>query len=1012
LVINVTRRGFLKISGLSVAALASGLGFDLEAVAAQGYTLKIAGCTKIPSICHFCSGGCSLLLHVKDGKCIHLDGDPDCPINEGSLCPKAAGLAQVADSPERPKNPKYRAPGSDQWQDITWEEAIERIARKTKEVRDKTFKHTEERTTAAGLKETVAVNRTDGIAIMGGAEIDNEESYLLAKMGRLLGTTFHENQTRICHGSTVSALAPSFGRGAMTNSYQDMQNAESFLIGGSNCAEAHPIAMKWINRARAKGAKVIVVDPRFTRTASQADIFAQIRPGTDVAYLGAIINYIIEKKQYDEYYLLNHTNALLKVSKDFKFKEGLFSGYDADKKKYDFKSWSYQLDAENKPVKASSLDDPDTVFSKLREHYSRYTLETAEKISGIPAAKIKEIAKTLCIKRPCSVVYALGMTQHSTGVQGIRAYAVMQLLLGNIGKAGGAINALRGEPNVQGSTDMANLIDNLPGYIPQPTSSEATLLEFSAKYGTAQQRPIVALLKAWFAGHATAENDYCYDFIPKNNPANMPTYAQMFAKMGEQFKLCFNFGTDVLISQPDCTSVGLGLDSLEMLVNADIFENETALFWKRPGVNPKDIQTEVFLLPAAFVYEKAGTMANSGRYVQWKEAALKPPNQAKPDLDIIDLIFKKVRELYAGSTDPKDTPILKANWNYDHGHEASALKVLQELSGYDVTTGQLIPTIRDYLKAPIGTVSTGCWIYAGCTGNGNLCARRDNSDPSGLALFRNWSFAWPGNIRVLYNRASCDAYGQPLDPKRKLIWWDAAQGTWTGNDGADVVDLNKGPDTPEGQLAFRMNPEGIGRLFTAHYTSGVPATPPADGKPAIPTRMAGQCKDGPMPEMYEPTESPTGNILHSYVSQNPCAPVNSTKIGSPKDYPYVLTTYGVVEHFCSGTITRNMPWLNEIMPEPFAEISKNLGEKLGVKEGDKVEVSSARGKLVVTALVTDRIQTLKINGVDTETIGMPWSWGFASLSPGPSTNVVTMSSQDPTSGTPEYKCCLVNVRRA
>lgn len=396
--------------------------------------------------------------------------------------------------------------------------------------------------------------------------------------------------------------------------------------------------------------------------------------------------------------------------------------------------------------------------------------------------------------------------------------------------------------------------------------------------------------------------------------------------------------------------------------------------------------------------------------MQWKEAALKPPNQSKPDLDIIDLIFKKVQELYAGSTDIKDAPILKANWDY--GHEPSPLKVLQELSGYDLTTGQLIPTIRDYLKAPIGTVSTGCWIYAGCTGKGNLCARRDNSDPSGLALFRGWSFAWPGNIRVLYNRASCDAQGQPLDPKRKLIWWDATAGVWTGNDGADVVDLNKGPDTPEGKQAFRMNPEGVGRLFTAAYTSGVPATPPADGLPAIPTRAAAQCKDGPMPEMYEPTESPTENILHAKVSQNPVAPVNSSKIGKVEDYPYVLTTYGVVEHFCSGTITRNMTWLNEIMPEPFAEISKNLGQKIGVKDGDKVEVSSARGKVTVCALVTNRIQTLKINGKDQETIGMPWSWGFASLSPGPSTNEVTMSSQDPTSGTTEYKCCLVNIRRA
>ncbi len=796
----------------------------------------------------------------------------------------------------------------------------------------------------------------------------------------------------------------------MTNSWSDMQNTQCFLIAGSNCAENHPIAMKWINRARAKGAKVIVVDPRFTRTASQADLFAQIRPGTDIAYLGAIINYILENKLYDADYITNFTNAYYKVSKDYKFEDGMFSGFDAEKNKYVTASWGYQLDAENKPVKAASLDDPDSVFSKLKAHYSRYTFDVAENISGIPAAKIKEIADMFCKNRPGSILYALGMTQHTTAVQGIRAYAVIQLLLGNIGKAGGSIQALRGEPNVQGSTDMANLISNLPGYIPYPTNAEKTLRDFAVKHGTVQHKPMVALLKAWFGDNATAENDYGYEWIPKSNPTNSPTFVKMYEKMGSQFKLLFSFGSNSLISIPDCSMVGPAYDKLEMMVVSDVFETETAQFWRRPDVDPKTVKTEVIFLPASFVYEKAGTMTNSSRLIQWKDVALKPLNQSKPDLDMVDLIFKKVRELYAGSTDPKDAPILKARWDY--GHEASPLKVLQELNGYDETTGQLTATLADYLKAPIGTVSTGCWIYAGVTGKGNLAARRGNADNTGLALNRDFAFAWPGNIRVLYNRASCDANGQPVDPARKLIWWDPVQKLWTGNDGPDVVDKTKGPDTPEGKQAFRMNPEGVGRLFTATYTSGVPATLPADGLPAIPTRAAGQCVDGPMPEFFEPTESPTENILHPKVSQNPCAPVISKNVGASKDYPYVLTTYGVTEHFCAGGITRNIPWLNEIMPEPFAEISKNLGSKIGVKDGDKVEVSSARGKITVRVLVTDRIQSYKINGKEQETIGMPWSWGFASLSPGPSTNNLTMASLDPGAGTPEYKACLVNIRRA
>jgi len=807
-------------------------------------------------------------------------------------------------------------------------------------------------------------------------------------------------------------LSPSFGRGAMTNSWQDMQNSECFLIAGSNCAECHPIAMKWVNRARAKGAKVIVVDPRFTRTASQADIFAQIRPGTDIAYLGSMINYYIENRLYNEFYVMNFTNALYKVSKDFEFKDGMFSGFNPETKKYDYASWAYQLDAEGKPIKANSLDDPDCVFQKLKEHYSRYTFDVASNISGIPVAKIKLIADTFAAANPGNIFYALGMTQHTTGVQGIRCYAIIQLLLGNMGKAGGGIQALRGEPNVQGSTDMANLNANLPGYIPYPTNKEKTLNDFAMNKGAVQHRPLVALLKAWFGKNATAENEYGYQWLPKNNPSNMPTQTHFFGKMEEgQFKLLLNWGSNSTVSIPDRKIVARGMSALEMLVVADIFNTETAQFWKEEGLNPAEIQTEVIFLPAAFVYEKAGSMTNSSRLIQWKEVALPPLNGVHPDLDMLDHIFKKVRALYAGSTDPKDEPILKANWDYGD-HEPSPLKVLQELGGYNDVTGTNIATIGEYLAAPIGTVSTGNWLYTGVTPEGqNLADRRGNADPTGLGLNKDYAFAWPGNIRVLYNRCSCDAQGQPVDSRRKLIWWDALQNRWVGNDGPDVVDKTKGPDTPEGKTGFKQNPEGVGRLFAATYMSGAVATP-TESIAAVPIRGAGMTVDGPIPEFYEPIESPTSNILHPSVQNNPCAKIISTEFGNPGEYPYVLTSYGVVEHFCAGAITRNIPWLNEIAPEPYAEISKNLANKIGVKEGDEVEVSSARGKLVVRALVTDRIQTLKINGKDQETIGMPWSWGFASLSPGPSTNNVTMAALDPGAGTPEYKCCLVNIRRA
>lgn len=802
----------------------------------------------------------------------------------------------------------------------------------------------------------------------------------------------------------------------MTNSWSDLQNAEVFLVAGSNCAENHPIAMRWINRAKAKGAKMIVVDPRFTRTASKADVFAQIRPGTDIAYLGAIINYVIVNKLYDEEYVLNYTNALLKVNRDYRFDEGLFSGFDIKSRKYGVDSWSYQLGPDQKPLTAASLEDPDSVFAKLKAHYSRYSFETAEKITGIPAQTIELIAETFAKRKPGTILYALGMTQHTTAVQGIRAYAIIQLLLGNIGKAGGGVNALRGEPNVQGSTDMANLFNNLPGYLPAPISTDKNLQDYAARNGSIQVKPLVSLLKAWYGENATKANDYAFDYLPKINPAMNATMVKMFELMEKgQFKLLFNMGSNSLVSIANRQLVRSALTKLDMMVVSDLFEVETAQFWREPGVNPSEIKTEVIMFPAAFVYEKAGSLTNSSRWIQWKEAAIKPLGEAKPDLDLLDALFKRIRRLYAGSAAAKDAPILKARWDY--GEEPSALKVLQELNGYDETSGKLLPTLADYLKAPVGDVSTGCWIYAGVTGNGNLAARRNNTDPSHLGLFNNWSFAWPANIRILYNRASCDVDGQPVDPRRKLVWWDSAKSLWLGNDGPDVVDKTKGPKTPEGKQSFRMNPEGLGRLFAAKYTSGLPAAPPANGQPVIGIRPAGLCVDGPLPEFYEPTESPTENLLHAQVSASPTALVPSAfpeiqKKGKAEDFPYVLTTYGVVEQFCAGGVTRNIPWLNELMPEPFAEMSRNLAAKIGVREGDKVEVSSARGKVTVRCLVTDRLQTYKVNGRETETIGMPWSWGFASLSPGPSTNELTIASLDPGAGTPETKVCLVNVRRA
>lgn len=795
----------------------------------------------------------------------------------------------------------------------------------------------------------------------------------------------------------------------MTNSWTDLENAKCFLVAGSNAAENHPIAMKYLLRAQEKGAKIIVVDPRFTRTASKADLFAQLRPGTDIAYLGAIISYIMEKKLYNADYVTRFTNAACKVNAGYKFTDGLFSGFDESKGAYNTDTWTYQLGDNGQPLKANSLEEPGTVFSLLKEHYKRYTLEVGSAISGIPADMIRQIAEIMAANSPTTIMYALGMTQHTTASQGIRCYAIIQLLLGNIGKAGGGINALRGEPNVQGSTDFSNLATTLPGYIPTPSDVDTSTEVYGQKYSAASRKHLISLLKAWYGPVATPENDYCYSYLPRMQSGKAITYIPMLEDMARgQFKLLFNIGINPMVSIPNNQVVEEGLPKLEMMVYMDLFESETASFWKAPNVKPETINTEVIFLPVAFLYEKAGSLTNSGRWVQWKPVAVKPEGSCLPDLEILDVIFRKVQKLYAGSTNPKDRPILDSQWNY--GHEADPEKVLMEINGYNVKTGKLIATLGEYLAAPAGDVSCGCWIYSGVYGNGNLSQRRDGKDPSNLGIFPGWTYAWPANIRILYNRASCDGAGKPVDDARKLIWWDGSKNQWVGPDIPDVPDRTKGPDTPDGQTAFRMTAERMGRLFAARFAN----TPPGA---TAPTAVSGICVDGPIPEFYEPIESPTGNVLHPKVATNPVARVRNAlkdkqNIGKVEQYPYVLTTYASgVEHFCSGSLSRNLPWLVEVMPEAFIEIGSALAKKLDIKYGEVVEVISARGSIKLKALVTERIQPLKINDKETHTVGIPFGWGFAGLGTGPSVNALTHGAIDPPAGTPEFKALLVNVRK-
>ena len=1004
---EVSRRTLLKATFAGVGLSLAGCGYDTAsiqtAVTTQGFKLDDA--KEYTSICTFCACGCGMVGYVKDGKMINLEGNSDHIVNEGGLCSKGASMSVIPNSENRNLTPRYRAPKSDKWVDISWEEAIDKIASKFKQVRDDNWIAQEDEN-----GKTFNTNRTDAIGFIGAAQTHNEECYLAAKLARLSGIVFLEHQARLCHSSTVPALTAAFGRGAMTNTWQDLKNAKAILIEGSNAAENHPMSAKWMMRAKENGAVIINVDPRFTRTSKLADIHAQIRPGTDIAFLGAIINYILETESYDKDYILTHTNAAYLVTKDYSFDEGLFSGYDEEKHSYDKKKWAYQLNDSGKPIVAD-LTHPDSVMMKMREFYKRYDLETAANITGIPANDIKNIAEVMINNRPGTVMYALGMTQHTVGVQNIRSFTVMQLLLGNVGKPGTGINALRGEPNVQGSTDFAVLFNYFPGYLNTPNHRQQTLDDWTKDNGTFRRKFMVNLMKSWFGENAKAENDFCYPLMPKINAnQNYSIYRIFETALEGKMKMVYIMGQNPLVTNPNLNIVQAGLEKLEMLVVADPFETETASFWqKREGVDPKNIDTEVILLPAASFLEKEGTLINSSRLVQWRYAGLEPLGQAKPDIEILDLLFQKIREKYSSSNEDKDKAFKLANWNYPADNRSDA--VLKEINGYNFKTGKLLNGIGE-IQAD-GSTSSGCWVYAGVYANGeNQTLRQDfKTDDGNLGIFPKFAWTWPGNIHILYNRASCDKNGKPYDENNKLIWWDENAKKWTGYDAPDVPAATDGPDTANGQKPFRMSAEGVGRLFGGTYADPEAAS-------TLPRDVSYVTSDGPFPEFYEPVESPTKNILHEEVPTNPCLKYPRIEeyqpLGKPDEFPYVLCTSAVSEHWCSGAYTRNVPWLNELVKETFIEMPVSLAEKLNVKNGEKVRVKSAREKdgIVVKAMVTNRIHTLNINGEECTVVWMPYNWGFKGLSTAASTNLLTIDAGDPNTWIQETKACLVNVEKA
>ena len=810
----------------------------------------------------------------------------------------------------------------------------------------------------------------------------------------------------------------------MTNNWVDIKNANLVLIMGGNAAEAHPCGFKWVTEAKAHNkAKLVVVDPRFTRSAAVADYYAPIRAGSDIAFLGGVINYLLTQDKIQHEYVKAYTDVSYIVREDFGFKDGLFTGYDAEKHKYtDKASWNYELDAQGYVKTDPTLQHPRCVFNLMKAHYSRYTPEVVTRITGTPQDQFlticEMIAECSAKDRVMTILYALGWTQHSQGSQMIRTAAMMQLLLGNVGMAGGGLNALRGHSNIQGLTDLGLLTNLLPGYMTLPSEKEADYKAYIEKRTPKPMRPNqlnywsnypkfhVSLMKAWFGNVATRENNWCFDWLPKlDKPHDV---LQVFEDMHNgkiNGYVCQGFNP--IASFPNKAKLVESLSRLKYLVIIDPLATETSEFWKNFGpyneVDSAKIQTEVFRLPSTCFAEEDGSLVNSGRWLQWHWKGAEPPGEAKGDPEIIAELFTRLRAMYRKDGGAFPDPILNLTWPYLRPESPSPDELAREFNGKalaDVTDPKDPKTVLvkagDLLDGfaqlrDDGSTSAGCWIFTGAwTSKGNMMARRDNADPSGLGSTLGWAFAWPANRRVLYNRASCDPAGKPWDPRRKLIGWNGQK--WAG---IDIPDFKADSPPEEGMNPFIMNPEGIARFFAVD-----------------------KMNEGPFPEHYEPMESPLdSNPMHPnnpLARNNPAVRVfkgDRESMGTAKDFPYVATTYRLTEHFHYWTKHAK---INAILqPQQFVEIGADLAMEKGISDGDTVRVWSKRGEIRAAAVVTKRLKAVEVEGKKVYQIGIPIHWGFKGVAkPGYLANTLTPFVGDANTNTPEFKAFLVNVAKA
>jgi formate dehydrogenase major subunit len=827
-------------------------------------------------------------------------------------------------------------------------------------------------------------------------------------------------------------------------------------------AECHPVGFQWVMEAKARGATVIHVDPRFTRTSALADLHVPLRAGSDIAFLGGIVNHVLASEKYFRDYVVAYTNAATILSEDFADTEdldGVFSGLDAEHRAYDFRAWRYQgpevsaaagrrdrvsradgeahrqvreaargeahgqggAAAHMDPDRDETLQHPRCVFQVLRRHFSRYTPELVEQVCGVPADAFARVCQLVTENsgpdRTTAFVYSVGWTQHTVGVQYIRTAAILQLLLGNMGRPGGGIMALRGHASIQGSTDIPTLFDLLPGYLPMPhvhgnedLAAYVDAESMDKGFWANMRSYLVSLLKAWWGPAATPDNDFCYDYLPRLTGSHS-TYETVVAQMNGDCHGYFLFGENPAVGSANGRMQRFGLANLDWLVVRDLTMIESATFWQNgPEIETgemrtEDIRTEVFFLPAAAHTEKSGSFTNTQRMLQWHHQAVEPDGDARSDLWFAYHLGRRIREKLLGSLDDMDRPVLDLTWDYPvEGplDEPSADAVLAEINGWDASGEPLSGFAQ---LADDGSTACGCWIYSGVRAGGvNQAARRKpGGEQSWVAP--EWGWAWPANRRILYNRASADPDGKPWSDRKALVWWDDEAGRWTGHDVPDFVATRPpsfrpepgatGVDAISGTDAFIMQADGKAWLFAP---AGV--------------------VDGPLPAHYEPQESPFTNPLYGQ-QRNPVREIirhrdNPLQPGGGEPgadvFPYVTTTYRLTEHHTAGGMSRTLPYLSELQPEFFCEVSPELAAERGLSHLGWATIVTARTAIEARVLVTSRMRPLTVQGRIVHQIGLPYHWGTNGLSTGDSANDLAHLSLDPNVHIQEVKAMACDIR--